>query len=196
MRTAHGLIYISNRHVDRPVLVVPGSNRNGSLVTSKDNRYKHGTMRSWIFSNQILWKFRKKNAMTKSITYWLFPDPVAGHKVPEDMYPITAVFLHCCIINLTVKSVFDKRLWTRPRGSRNQTSYSTVIHDGTSPSGMSPLYDKVKDCQGRLPRRVESIALYNSLWFEKGGLSWWAAREAAHSFNIKSMSPADIWLRR
>ena len=54
----------------------------------------------------------------------------------------------------------------------------------------------MKDCHGTSPRGVSSIVLYMCVALENGGSSLWGARDAAQRLRIKSISLADIWLRR
>ena len=82
-------------------------------------------------------------------------------------------------------------------GSRNQTSYSDVIHWGMVPSGTSlPLYRSEKLCHGMSPSGVESIVLYKSRWLAKGGGSLCFKSVDAQRLSKVSMSGADIWFRQ
>lgn len=82
-------------------------------------------------------------------------------------------------------------------GSRNQTSYSDVIHWGMVPSGTSsPLYRSEKLCQATSPNGVKSIVLYKSVWLANGGDSLcFKSVDAQRSSNIL-MFGADIWVRQ
>ena len=86
------------------------------------------------------------------------------------------------------------RLWTRERGSRNQTSYSDSIHGRVCPSGILPLYFKLNVSHAMSPSVVASIVEYKSVWFAKGGLSPYGVSVAPQRLNKKLMSPADIWV--
>ena len=74
-------------------------------------------------------------------------------------------------------------LWTRVQGSLYQALKSVSIHGaGTSPSGKSLLYLRVKLCHGMFPSRAELIVLYMDCAFLKGGTSPCCANDAAQKF--------------
>ena len=52
--TPHAVVNISERYIERIVFVLPGSNRDSSLVAPKNERNKHRPMRRGILGDYIL----------------------------------------------------------------------------------------------------------------------------------------------
>lgn len=54
MGSSNVIVYVTNREVDRPVLIMASSYRYSGLVTTKNDRAKDSTMGFRIFSNNVL----------------------------------------------------------------------------------------------------------------------------------------------
>jgi hypothetical protein len=72
------IVYVTNRQVNRPVLVVTCADGYCSFVAAENDRAKNGTMRLRILRNDVLkvnnisLQFHQK---TTAVTYCLFPGP-------------------------------------------------------------------------------------------------------------------------
>lgn len=66
MCTAYIIVYVSDRQVDWPVLVMTGADRDGRLVAAKNDGNKHRPGGIWVFSDQVLQQKSDMNTILRS----------------------------------------------------------------------------------------------------------------------------------
>ena len=98
------VVNVSDGHVQWPVFVLACGHWNHRLVTSKNNRYEHWSMCSWVLRNDILCTL-SECAKFKCVSYMyhLLPRPISGHKMLKVMVIICVMFLIWWIVEFTKK---------------------------------------------------------------------------------------------
>jgi hypothetical protein len=54
MCSSEVVVYVANRKVNGPILIMSSSHRYSGLVATKDDRTEDSAVGTWIFSNDIL----------------------------------------------------------------------------------------------------------------------------------------------